>query len=75
MYILYSLLAAFVCMATYRWMHVKIDWLVQGIQATWLRVSIGGLLKLLALLTTVSVAILSILFIVLQASAKDSRKR
>lgn len=74
MYILYCLAAAAICMITYRWAHVKIDWMVKSIQTPWLRISIGGLLKLLAFLTTASVAIISVLFIILQAAANDSRK-
>ena len=74
MYILYSLLATGICMIAYRYLHTGIDALVAGIPQPWLRKGLGGLLKLLALATTISIALLSILFFALQASAKDQKK-
>lgn len=75
MYILYSLAAALVCMIIYRTAHRSIDSMVAGIERPWLKRSLGFTLKTLALLTTVSFALLSIFVFAMLASGKNGKNK
>jgi hypothetical protein len=74
MYLLYSLFAVVTCALIYRWTRIRIDRMVHRIETPWLRVSLGVTLKLLALCLTTIIGVCTVLFIVLQAAAKDNRK-
>ena len=74
MYILYSLAAALICMIAYRYSSAAIDTMVGGIQRPWLRLTLTATLKGLAFLTTFALAVISIVFIIVQASASGQKK-
>lgn len=74
MYILIVMIFTAALMFAYAQLHDWINEGVAGIEKPWLRHTIAILLKLIAILTTITIWIFTVLFIVMFESAREKNK-